>query len=257
MAISATHYFIVRSLFEHGMLPQNGALLEIGEANLYPDVDPKTIAEDIRKFVTDPQRRDALLQRLADVIAAGGDRAIFDLVKVVYEMFFAPVEMQAVDFGGSDTALRLDLNYPLELSRRFEIVINHGTAEHIFNIGQVFKSIHDYTVPSGLMIHESPFTGWIDHGFYNLQPTLFFDVAERNQYVVCGMFATEIKTASIRQIKTRDDVYQMAQEKLFLDNSMLLTVMKKMTDLPFQIPIQGYYRESLSDAGMRAWRSLR
>jgi hypothetical protein len=33
MAISATHYFLIRSMFEHGLLRPGGALLEIGEAN--------------------------------------------------------------------------------------------------------------------------------------------------------------------------------------------------------------------------------
>src|SRR5207253_2432277 len=94
----------------------------------------------------------------------------FDLVKIFYEIYFDPTETQAIDFDGTSQAHRLDLNRPIVLNRRFEVVINHGTSEHIFNIAQVFETMHDLTVPGGLMIHESPFTGWIDHGFYNLHP---------------------------------------------------------------------------------------
>jgi hypothetical protein len=258
MAISATHHFIVRDLFEHGLLPKNGALLEIGEANWYGDLDALTLAEDIRKYVNDPVRRDALVKRLSSIVETRGKSARFDVAKIFYEIFFAPSELQAVDFEGTEIAQRLDLNHPIQLNRRFDVVINHGTAEHVFNIGQVFRTVHDHTLPGGLMIHESPFTGWIDHGFYSLHPTLFYDLADFNQYLVYGMFVQDLTAQSILQIRTREHVHELGKAKQLPENSMMLTVLKKSAaDHPFQIPIQGYYRKALSESGMEAWRELR
>ncbi|MBI3839151.1 MAG: hypothetical protein HY288_14625 [Planctomycetia bacterium] len=258
MAISATHYYLIRELFERGLLPRNGALLEIGEANWYGNVSVPAIVGDIKKFVNDPDRREALIKRLMDIAEAREKMALFDMAKVFYELFFAPSEVQAVDFEGSQIARKLDLNCPIQLNRRFDVVINHGTAEHIFNIAQVFKTIHDYTVPGGMMIHESPFTGWIDHGFYNLQPTFFFDMAEFNRYAIRGMFIEDINAQSLGQIRTREDVYELAKSKHLPENSLLFTILiKSADDSPFQIPIQGYYRQALPERGMAAWRDLR
>lgn len=257
MAISSTHYVLVRDLFERGLLPQNGALLQIGEANWY-DLDPPSMADDIRRLVGDARRRDALLVRLAQAVADKGTYFLFDIARVFYDLFFSPAEMQAVDFEGTPTAHRLDLNGPIALSRRFDVVINHGTAEHIFNIAQVFKTMHDYTVPGGFMMHEGPFTGWIDHGFYNLQPTLFFDLAEYNRYVLLGMFIEDLAAHTIVQIRAREDVYELAKAKQIPDNSVLFAVLvKSAEESPFRMPIQGYYRQSLPDSGMAAWQELR
>lgn len=254
MAIGATYYMLFREMFQSGLLPQGGALLEIGEANWYGDMHPFEMIADIQKFVADPVRQQALIARIQ---AAVSTPDTFEVVKVFYELYLAPRVMEAVDFGGTKHAMRLDLNVPLVLDRKYDLIVNHGTAEHIFNIAQVFRSTHEYTVPGGLMIHESPLTGWVDHGFYNLQPTLFFDLAAQNEYVICGMFVEEIVSRTVLQIHNREDVYRMAQEKQIPDNSLLFTILRKTSDNPFRLPIQGYYARSLSEQGMAAWSAMR
>jgi hypothetical protein len=258
MAVTGIHYVILRNLFERGVLSSGGALLELGEANWYGDLPPLKVLEDIQALVKDPERRDALVRRITEVVEHQTANSSFDIVKIYYELFFAPSEMQAIDFHGSETAQKLDLNGPITLNRRFDVVINNGTAEHIFNIGQVFRTMHDYTVPGGMMLHEGPFVGWIDHGFYTLQPTLFFDLAERNRYEICGMYVGKPGFETILQIRTRDDVHELAKANRIPDNSLLFVYFRKDTqDSPFEIPMQGYYREGLSEAGMAAWRALR
>jgi hypothetical protein len=259
MAISAVHYRLVRGMFEKGILPQQGALLEIGEANMYGDLPPHVIDDDIRRYVADETRRDQLLRRHAQLNANPNDESVpFDKAKLFYEIFFSPTEIQAVDFSGTPIAQKLDLNGPIKLNRKFEVVINHGTAEHVFNIAQVFRTMHEYTVPNGMMIHEAPFSGWIEHGFYNLQPTLFFDLADFNQYEILGMYLEELRSQSALAIKSREDVYDYAQSGKIADNLLLFVVFRKhLSDRPFQFPIQGYYRDILPQRGQDAWREMR
>lgn len=259
MAITAVHYCLVRDLFEKGMLPQKGALLEIGEANMYGDVHSQVMGDDIRKYVTDPERRDRLLARLAELDANAQQKYIlFEKAKLFYEIYYAPCEVQSIDFTGSPLAQKLDLNGPLKLSRKFELVINHGTAEHIFNIAQVFRTMHEYTAAGGTMIHEGPFTGWIEHGFYSLQPTLFFDLADFNQYEIRGMYVQDFTAQTALPLKDRMDVYDFAKAGKLPVNSQLFVVLRKsLLDRPFQIPIQGYYRHVLPESGMAAWLELR
>ena len=137
-------------------------------------------------------------------------------------------------------------------------MINHGTAEHIFNIAQVFRTIHEHTRTGGLMLHESPFTGWVDHGFYNLQPTLFFDLAQHNRYAIRRMYVEDNVGGVIRRIAAREELYELAKQKQLPANSLLFTVLAKPEDeRPFEVPLQGYYRKALPQSGMEAWRDLR
>jgi hypothetical protein len=258
VAVSVPHYLVIRDLYRYGMLPQGGALLEIGEANWYGDIKPLSMIDDIQRFVTDPVRRDALIARLREIVATEPPTFGFDIVKVYYELYFSPSEIQAIDFDGTPLARPLDLNYPIDLGRQFDTVINHGTAEHVFNIAQVFRTIHEHTVPGGLMLHESPFTGWIDHGFYSMQPTLFFDLAEFNGYALQGLLIANLVDQSAIQVRGREHLYELIREREIPENSVLLTILRKNPEeSPFKVPFQGYYRESLPESGMEAWRNLR
>ena len=58
----------------------------------------------------------------------------------------------------------------------------------IFNQFNVFKTIHDLTKPGGFIFHQLPGQGYYDHGFYNYQPTFFFDLAEANDYSMIGFW---------------------------------------------------------------------
>lgn len=225
MAISSTHAQLLRILQPH--LPRGGTLLEIGEANWYGDVEP-----DFPCQPTDD---------------------LFAIAKAFYASLFAPSRIVSIDMHGTRAALKYELNNPLPPLGLFDIVINHGTAEHIFNIKQVFESMHAACKVGGLMIHESPFTGWIDHGFYCLQPTLFYDIAATNGYEIVGAWVEEIKSQTIIRLESRDDVTRQA----FPDNSMLYIAFRKQANDQFRIPAQGYYSQTLSDQGREAWETLR
>ncbi|MGD9722054.1 MAG: hypothetical protein AB7O59_09920 [Pirellulales bacterium] len=237
MAISAVQYAIVREMFRQGWLAQGGAILEIGEANWYGDADPHDLVAEIEQHVAEP-RRAALTARLHAAFALDPRVTNFEVAKVFYEMFFAPTEMQAIDWNGSPQAHRLDLNDHLQLARRFDVVINHGTAEHIFNIAQVFRTMHEHTVPGGMMIHESPFTGWIDHGFYTLHPRLFFDLAEANGYRLRSMFVEDFAGRQAYPLASRESIAEMRLSRQLPENALLFVVFQKDSDAPFQVPRQ-------------------
>lgn len=223
MAISAVHYALLK---EHAPLfARGGSLLEIGEANWYGDMDPRDIAPDA-----------------AD---------LFAIAKVVYRSLFAPTIVEAVDINGTPNAMRQNLNAPLELPRQYDVVINHGTAEHVFNIAQVFASMHDACKVGGYMVHESPFTGWRDHGFYTLQPTLFYDVAGANGYELASLSIAHIESRQIIRVASREHCHSLVRKAP--KDSILFVVMRKSGPEPFRVPMQGYYDGRLSEEGRKAW----
>jgi SAM-dependent methyltransferase len=72
----------------------------------------------------------------------------------------------------------VDLNYSHQLGA-FDLVIDAGTIEHCFNIGQAIMNAASAVKPNGHIYHSPPMT-MINHGFYNICPTLFQDFYTQN-----------------------------------------------------------------------------
>ena len=94
----------------------------------------------------------------------------------------------AIDVNTDKDAIALDLNLDLRkdynYKEQYDLVTNNGTGEHIFNQYTVFKNVHDLCKEGGVMIHNLPYTGYIDHGFYSFQPNLFIALAYANNYSI-------------------------------------------------------------------------
>jgi hypothetical protein len=78
-----------------------------------------------------------------------------------------------------------DLNEPHDLGK-FDLVIDPGTLEHCFNIGQAVMNAANAVKVGGHIFHISPMT-MMNHGFYNLCPTFFYDFYAQNGWVLDGL----------------------------------------------------------------------
>jgi hypothetical protein len=56
----------------------------------------------------------------------------------------------------------------------YDVVLDPGTLEHCFNIGRAFVNVRELCNPGGHIIHINPAT-FINHGFWNLCPTAYYD----------------------------------------------------------------------------------
>lgn len=166
MAVSALEFILLRDLKQQGILPQQCDLLEFGESNWYGDVAIKDLSALMDLAAS--ERAEPLKASLQE-LDKDNELYAFHLAKLFFKTMFDHQSYTAVDYGGP-TALRENLNEPLSLTQQFDAVLDFGTAEHIFNIYQFFKTVHEVTKPGGVMIHGLPFTGFFDHGFYSLSP---------------------------------------------------------------------------------------
>lgn len=232
MAISETHYRLLQELHRRGELPQGGGILEIGEAEFYGDFD------------------------CGEIAGASGDG--FSIVKQIYRNLWNPITVHAIDLIGPN-GQRVDLNTAIHDpdGHTYDTVINHGTAEHIFNIANVFQLMHDACKTDGLMIHESPFTGWIDHGFYCLQPTLFWDLAVANNYQIVLFALEHLASKTSYFVRNRDEIHEAKRRGQLADNLMCFVVFRKTVYQPFRVPMQGVYAGTAGDAAVAAWKELR
>jgi hypothetical protein len=252
MAISKTHYEILRELRQRNLLQLYGSVLEIGQATFYDDMDPAVILADVREFV--PAERQADCEAL--FYQSFEKRDLLGMARLIYRVLFLTDDVDAIDIGGTGPRCQSrDLNEPTTTGR-YQTVINHGTAEHVFNIANVFKVMHDATAYGGLMLHESPFTGWVNHGFYCLQPTLFYDVARANSYQVVGVWIEHMASQTYQAVDSHEHIVTLAQRGHIPHNSMLFVALRKYDNVPFKIPQQGVYAGA-SEAITRAWFDLR
>jgi hypothetical protein len=83
-----------------------------------------------------------------------------------------------------------DLNHPLPegLHERYALVIDPGTLEHCFNIGQAAKNVAQMVAVGGSVFHGNPLNMY-NHGFYNLNPTWYNDFYAANGFHIELMHA--------------------------------------------------------------------
>jgi len=190
MALTKAAVEMWASLKGGGAIVDCPRVLEIGQANWYGDAPSL--------WVGDP----------------------FQVARSFYAEALNYSAITAIDLHAPPGALPLDLNEPLDFhGSTFDIVINSGTTEHIFDQRQVFQTIHEACCVGGLMVHSVPVRGWLDHGLYSYQPTFFYDLAYANRY----------EQVYWREVDVAGDVE-------------LYVVFRKLQDTPFEVPMQGRYR---------------
>jgi len=95
-------------------------------------------------------------------------------------------EVQRTDFSDFQGAeLVFDMNQadtPRKHVGRYDMVIDGGTVEHVFHIPNSMAHIFRFLKVGGRIIHISPSSNNIDHGFYMFSPTLFWDFYEANKF---------------------------------------------------------------------------
>lgn len=129
-----------------------------------------------------------------------------------------------------------------KLTRRwFNIVLDPGTSEHIFNIGNVFHRIHHALAEGGVVIHTNPCT-MVNHGFWNLNPGTYVDIYDHLGYKIEELALLHGPLANRQRWDILDrpfDRYQVAPE------TTLLCVARKLKHATFSWPTQRKYQNAI------------
>jgi hypothetical protein len=194
-----------------------------------------------------------------------------------YELFGIS-KYKSVDGHDPRADWHWNLNEPFRVLERFDIATDFGTFEHVFNIAAAFSSIHEVLRAGGVALHVLPAFADIDHGFFNIHPTTYFDLAEANSYVIEDLcyvdrwdirnrvFETDLRpnfdfeALPISKEQLRDpQVLKHRVSASFVESYQLpetlahgasfpgrcydycLVALRKTTDRSFQHPMQGIY----------------
>lgn len=90
--------------------------------------------------------------------------------------------LDAFDCEGATLVHDLTKPVPQDWHGRFGTVVDGGTIEHIIDLKMVFTNIVSLLRVGGSIIHISPICGWINHGFLQLSPCLFYEFYQQNGF---------------------------------------------------------------------------
>ncbi len=131
----------------------------------------------------------------------------------------------------------VDLNHPVPANAcgQFDFVLDVGTLEHCFNAPQALINMAALCKVGGFVMHENPFN-WGNHGFWNLNPTLYHDFYTDNGFKVISCWLMPRGT---------QDAYEAPLTKRFQwpkGEANLVTVVQRVEEVPFQFVTQTKYR---------------
>jgi hypothetical protein len=257
LAITALEFVVFNSLRAQSIIPPKPRVLELGHSNWYCDVPLEQLAQAVRQHVADPVQRDELLDKLGKMLVTGLNDHLYELASIFWRVFVDPGSYTAID-PASDCQYHFDLNLPVPLQDRFDLTVNIGTAEHVFNVYQFFKTAHERTIERGIIMHSSPFTGWPDHGFYNFQPTFFYDLARANGYEILFTIIGQIEPLKFVAVESHEQIPALFRSGQIPSNSHISVVYRKAAEpREFAVPMQAYYAGVMSPEHEQAWRELR
>ena len=155
----------------------------------------------------------------------------------------------ALDYSDFERAeIVADLNQPLpdDLYGRFEVIVDSGTLEHIFDTRAALMNIGNMLRPQGRIIHMSPCNNYANHGFYQISPTLLIDYYRENGFKdvrawVAAETAREYAASSweLYELDPRNQpVLMMSRERL----TALVVAEKQENSTVDQVPMQSYYQ---------------
>lgn len=170
MGMSAPMVQWFHRLFVRGILPRGGSIFELGPQDLatIPEVFSAVL-----KSIHGETASQWMTKLLSDPLG----------VKHFYEALGMP-EYSSMDISDKRADLHFDLNYAFNGTKKYDVITNFGTSEHIANIGASFHTMHNLLKVGGLGLYVLPAFGDIDHGFFNIHPVFYREVANANQYII-------------------------------------------------------------------------
>lgn len=178
-------------LEEYGVFSAGKTILDFGSSNTY-DASPEEIIAFVERH--NPLPRKNLYEWAHDFAEGSGrDKAGFQKnTSFAGELFeVAGMSYDSVDIANGYKTTIVDLNtrtLPSRMWQKYDAVLNFGTSEHILNQMNTFAAVHDATSEGGLMLHNVPSVGFVDHGYFCYTSRFFLDLASYNEYEIVDIW---------------------------------------------------------------------
>lgn len=140
------------------------------------------------------------------------NKKVPDLREVLYaDMFMLDcgwtTKADILDISNYEGAnLIYDLNHKIDLGLTYDLIIDGGTVEHIFNVPLVLENISSFLKVGGRVLHFNPANNQMGHGMYQFSPEFFSSVySEKNGFPNTKIFLHDWrKKRKLYQVKTQN-----------------------------------------------------
>jgi len=161
---------------------------------------------------------------------------VFDAADVFRELGYSLDVVDIVQARGNE--ILVDLNRPLspDFGRSYDLVLDTGTCEHCFNIGQAALNLASMVRPNGIIIQALPLNVY-NHGFYNANPTWFFDFYPPNGFEIEYF-------KGISDIVLDPKFFDPPAHDRFRDvpaNSIMILIARRERMMELRVPVQSEY----------------
>ncbi len=218
-----------------GIFQDGAAVLDIGCSNLYGATESGLIAFMARFGVEDNDFAGRLAEASAAKTAFAGEL-----------LTRCGIRYDAIDIAQDYRTTVFDLNrdrLPWRFRRKFDVVMNFGTTEHVLNQAHAFKVIHDAAKGGAHIFHQVPAAGWTGHGYFLYTTRFFGDLAGYNRYEVVDFWHDQAEpsllSAPVRDYSTHFPVLS-GVSKCPVDaipNTAISVVYRKVHDSRFVFPL--------------------
>ena len=154
-------------------------------------------------------------------------------------------EYQSIDINADHGAIPHDLNKPFEdrsKFNKFDIVTDHGSCEHVFNIAECYRTMHNLAKPGGYIIIAQAV--WKSNGYFKFDESFFEGIAAANNYKI--IFNSYVLSTGDKTINGSDHQFHLPRNReLFnvldfskLEDLNIYGVLQKTKEDKFKIPYQ-------------------
>lgn len=102
-------------------------------------------------------------------------------------------DVDKFDFDKPKIIHDLEKPFNKKYNNFFNLIVDSGTLEHIFDVKSVMANTVKITKIGGYVLHLTPTNNFLNHGFYQISPTLFYDFYTANGFKVIESYITESK----------------------------------------------------------------
>ena len=161
----------------------------------------------------------------------------------LYELLGAS-EYTSFDLSGEDGAIAHDLNVPFDDHAhlgRYDLVTDHGSCEHVFDIAEAYRTVHRLARPGGLIAIVQQATG--SNGYFNFRPSFFEDMAQANGYEILAS-SYIVSPAAAPEQQFHLPLWSLVDEVLdhrAVSSLGLAYVFRKHGDEDFKVGYEGGY----------------
>jgi len=159
--------------------------------------------------------------------------------------FESMTALDVSDYEGADVVADLnDPNVADRVTARFDVVFDAGTVEHIFDAPTALRTINRLVKPGGVVMHNVPANGFMDHGLWQISPGLLWSFYQSAGFEVLTS-ALLIMGPRHYAVPVAENFYRTKGRTFIAHNfpeALLIFAARKLTDTPqVQIKLQDHY----------------